>query len=103
MSVLPECCHSWGSGHAGTCSGLGELTMGQYWYDLHAHQQCLICCTASFSVMDYIGEKAKAVNSAMSVYVPETLGPHPKIIFDAMRHSLLAGGKRCGHSAVDQK
>uniref|UniRef100_A0A7S4GID6 Geranylgeranyl diphosphate synthase n=1 Tax=Eutreptiella gymnastica TaxID=73025 RepID=A0A7S4GID6_9EUGL len=49
---------------------------------------------ASFSVMDYIGEKAKAVNSAMSVYVPETLGPHPKIIFDAMRHSLLAGGKR---------
>jgi geranylgeranyl diphosphate synthase type II len=50
--------------------------------------------TQDFDLMAYIQEKAAAVNAALDKYVPDGLPPHPKTIYDAMRHSLLAGGKR---------
>lgn len=47
-----------------------------------------------FDLTQYITTKAKAVEVALGKAVPDGLDPHPKVIFDAMRHSLLAGGKR---------
>eukprot|EP00667_Euglena_gracilis_P010382 EG_transcript_10563 len=49
---------------------------------------------ADFNLGKYIMAKAAAVEAALDKYVPNGLPPHPKVIFDAMRHSLLAGGKR---------
>ena len=49
---------------------------------------------SNFSVLAYIKAKAQTVNQALSKAVPDGVQPHPKILFDAMRHSVFAGGKR---------
>ena len=41
---------------------------------------------------DYLATRAAAVNEALTVYAPEET--QPPVIFEAMRYSLLAGGKR---------
>ena len=41
---------------------------------------------------DYLITRVAAVNEALMTYAPETL--HPPVIFEAMRYSLMAGGKR---------
>lgn len=49
---------------------------------------------AIFDVTDYIQGWADQVDESLRRYVPEEMPPHPKVLFDAMRHSLLCGGKR---------
>jgi len=46
---------------------------------------------ASFNFQEYMGERAKIIDDALDRSIPEQ---YPEIIHEAMRYSLLAGGKR---------
>eukprot|EP00668_Euglena_longa_P045980 GGOE01061663.1.p1 GENE.GGOE01061663.1~~GGOE01061663.1.p1 ORF type:complete len:411 (+),score=87.36 GGOE01061663.1:75-1235(+) len=51
-------------------------------------------CGVGFDLALYLRRKAEAVDEALDRYVPPGTPPHPAAIFDAMRHSVLACGKR---------
>jgi geranylgeranyl diphosphate synthase type II len=50
--------------------------------------------TDKFDIKQYLADKASLVNNCLDGYFPKTDTRMPKELLDAMRYSLLAGGKR---------
>ncbi|KAK8962328.1 hypothetical protein KSP40_PGU008567 [Platanthera guangdongensis] len=60
--------------------------------DIKADISSASVATAEFDFKAYMLEKSASVNRALDLAVPPQL--HPKLMHEAMRYSLLAGGKR---------